>query len=761
MSTIPIPRRPLRRLAASLMLVFASGLVLGCLEHDETNRIVAQPTVEVEGAENMADYAGGFAQGAELAKEQELDVESRLVRAPDDTPAEPERKARARMPGSQPQPAPPAPSKSLSELEYQTAQSRNQRANEAFDYLGPQAFEAQPGKDVPDPAARHSQLHANLAGAGERLDEAVSLRDADALRKREESAARGLVSQNELRALGYAGGRQDGWDLKQLAASEPPAFSAAQAFERMRRSLEGVPFQSASGYWANTYVPGDPVMRWLEARLGERDLELLQAWSPQPLLLEAGSRQPPQPFDAPDNAALSVFMQADRRGLEGEGRMLVQVGLQGAHRRSGLRPAMSVGVVLDLRGSVSTEHIASMRALMDGFLTARDVGDRFSLTVAGRPGATLVNADDFRHGPITVAMSQILEPGAPGLPKRETLSLEEAVGQTTAELQRGDDPSAPLGSSMLLLVTNQPFGSSTQTLVSLAHQSAVAGVPVSVVGIGEGVSLAEIERVALAGQGNRRLMHSAADAESLVARELSALARVIARAVRLRIRLAPGVKLVEVVGAERLDAAGAQNVRNAEKSIDRRLSRNLGIESDRGEDEAGIQIVIPTFQSSDSHAVLLDVVASGPGPIADVTVRYKDLVYLRNNVARTNLTLGHTASAPGPLERNVVKNFLAIRLADTLKQAGRMLLAGSDPQAIAQVREFQGLLASLQREVPGFQHDADLGNDAHMLGEYLALLETGAVQQAEPRQYLADSLQLSGYFKTIPRSTSDAWSRRR
>jgi hypothetical protein len=314
---------------------------------------------------------------------------------------------------------------------------------------------------------------------------------------------------------------------------------------------------------------------------------------------------------------------------------------------------------------------------------------------------------------------------------------------------------------MLLLVTSQPFGRHTDALASTAHRSAVAGVPVSVVGIGDAVHLAEIERVTLAGQGNRRLMHTAAEAERLVERELSALARVIARAVRLRIRLAPGVKLVEVVGGERLDAAGAQQVRQAEKSIDRRLARNLGIESDRGEDEEGIQIVIPTFQSSDAHAVLLDVVASGPGPIADVTVRYKDLVYLRNSVARANLSLGRSADAPGPLERNVVKNYLAIRLASTLKNAGRALLSGGDDRAIAQVREFRALLESLQREVPGFQNDADLATDSGMLGEYLALLETGVLQQEEPRQYLADSLQLSGYFKTVPRSAAEPWDRRR
>ena len=45
---------------------------------------------------------------------------------------------------------------------------------------------------------------------------------------------------------------------------------------------------------------------------------------------------------------------------------------------------------------------------------------------------------------------------------------------------------------------------------------------------------------------------------------------------------------------------------------------------------------------------------SASEPIADVTVRYKDLVYLRNSVARANLTLGRDTDPPGPLERNVV-----------------------------------------------------------------------------------------------------------
>jgi hypothetical protein len=94
-----------------------------------------------------------------------------------------------------------------------------------------------------------------------------------------------------------------------------------------------------------------------------------------------------------------------------------------------------------------------------------------------------------------------------------------------------------------------------------------------------------------------------------------------------------------------------------------------------------------------------------------------------------------------------------MRLASALKRAGRSLLEGGDAEAIAVVRDFRALLESLSNELPGFRNDAELATDSAMLGEYLALLETGVLDRDEPRRYLADSLQLSGYFKTVPRST--------
>ncbi len=734
--------KPSAAISTALAVGLAGWLVAACAWQDEAQR-APQPTVEPEpaSADVAEDHAGQAAAQSQERKGAPLRALATLEGADSGAGKDFARSQSARK----------LDARALSELEAKTSQSLTQRANETLDYLGTARFDDARARDEPHalvaPGKKAEGLPAAPPESGGRFDERNFFYKSLPARvdTEEDEELRGL---RESRALDPRAALGDG-------------ASPLDEFERERRNLEGLTFQSPSGYWANTYVPGDPVMRWLESRLEKRDRSALQAFAAQPLLLEAGSRQTPQPFDAPSSAALSVFLQTDRRGLEGEGRLLLQVGLRGADRHSGTRPSMQVGIVFDLRGGVTPEVAQAMRGLMDGFMAARDVGDRFSLTVAGRPGGTLIEPEAFRHGPISLAMATLLEPAAARRPGDPLFDLEEAVRQTAERLRRVGDPEAPLGSSLVLLVTAQPLGSHTRALAGLAHHSAVAGVPLSVVGVGEQVSLDELEQVALAGQGNLRLMEAAAEAAALVERELSALNRVIARALRLRIRLAPGVRLVEVVGSEQLDTAGAERVRAAERSIDRRLARNLGIEADRGEDEAGIQIVIPTFHSGDSHAVLLDVVAPGPGPVADVTVRYKDLVYLRNGVARANLTLGRSSDPPGPLERNVTKNLLAIRLSEMLKLAGRQLLAGGDDEAIAAVRRFQTLLAEIRRELPGFQNDLDLNGDLQMLREYVAVLEAGALQQDAPREYLADSLQLSGYFKTVPRTSPETGVSRR
>ena len=216
---------------------------------------------------------------------------------------------------------------------------------------------------------------------------------------------------------------------------------------------------------------------------------------------------------------------------------------------------------------------------------------------------------------------------------------------------------------------------------------------------------------------------------------------------RLRVRLAPGVKLVGLLGSRRLPEPLAQRVRDAEGAIDQRLARNLGILADRGEDEEGIQIVIPSFQAGDSHTILLDVVASGPGPLADVTLRYKDVVNLSNGVARANLTLGSGQSAAGAGELNVMKNLVAWEFARRARQAGRSLGQGDTQGAALQLASLRDLVLSLRQEVAAWQNDPDLAADAALLDSYLTVLARPAASVPAQRQFLADSLRFAAFRK--------------
>ncbi|HEX9646003.1 MAG TPA: hypothetical protein VGB88_00800 [Alphaproteobacteria bacterium] len=507
------------------------------------------------------------------------------------------------------------------------------------------------------------------------------------------------------------------------------------------RAQDELLVQPARGYWANTYIPGDPEMRLLAARLRDWNRAALG----RDTRLEQLVRPVGQPFDAPRDAAMAVYLDADAAAIAGPTRLRVQVGLKGVERQGGHRPAMTIGVVVDLRDAVDPGKGARIRALIAALDRARQPEDSFSLTVAGPAGGLLVPPEQFRHGPLQVAMARMFDPSQRSA--SSALDLAQALALAEEAVRQGDDPDAVLGSSLVLLVTDSALAGEAAALEPLVHRNAVDGVALSVVGLGGQGDLAPIERLVAAGQGNRRILDSAQAADGLVDRELHAASRSVARALRLRVRLAPGVELIDILGSRPLGEPQAQRVREAEQAIDRRLARNLGIEADRGRDEEGIQIVIPNFYAGDTHVILLDVLADRPGPIADVTLRYKDVVYLRNGVAGASLAIDDGEAAPGPLQANVAKNLVAWEFARDMREVGRMLAAGEVQAAVARIADLRGLIAGLRLEVPGWSGDPDLAADESLLDAYLAVLQSPAAGDAVQRDYLADSLHYAAFRK--------------
>ncbi len=524
-------------------------------------------------------------------------------------------------------------------------------------------------------------------------------------------------------------------------------LTIAQAFLQQVQTVDGLHFQPAEGYWANTYIPGDSNFRRLHTRLLTRNRHHLELLANQTLLLDDRSKQPIQPFDPPNREALAVYVNSNQSWIENRTRILFQIGLKGTERAHGIRSAMHVGIVLDIDQTMCAEDIAIIRSLLFAFEQAKDIGDQFCLTISKKPKDIFIPPDAFRYGPLFLSLQTMFERDNTS---NQNLDICSAIQTATKQIQQIDDSSNPLGNSAVILITNRAYGTLTDAIVKIAHQHAMMGTPLSVMGIGSAVNRQELDRIALSGQGNRRILETIIQAKQSVENELSAFSRIIARAIRIQIRFGSGVELVDIVGSYRLKAPEANRVKEMEQRIDQRLAKALGIQSDRGEDQDGIQIVIPNFYANDAHVILLDVVVSNPGHIADVSVKYKDLVHLTNQVNRVQLNLSNQPTSNGHLELNVFKNFLAYTLSQKMDEAGRYLSQNQTQQALLSIQYARDLLKGITIAMNGLSKDDDILYDIQMLNEYEMLLKIQGLP-TEDQNHVADSLILSSRLKKMPR----------
>jgi hypothetical protein len=536
-----------------------------------------------------------------------------------------------------------------------------------------------------------------------------------------------------------------------LAASPRIQLTEPLDFIAHYRHTENLSTRAATGYWANSYVPGDPEIRLLSARLAMWDRSWLQN-SPR---LEQDVTPVKQLFDPPSDNALALSLMADTRAIAAHGdagtptRLRLQVGIQGTEHRRGQRPAMNVGVVVDLPADAPDEVRIATRALLDALLQNKQTGDHFSLVLTsqkGKASGLIVESDDFRFGSLQLAKQLILgEKIDHRSQSGESLDLYTAMQVAGDMVQQSDDPGQPLGSSSVLLISAKTV-TDPDKLTALTHQRATEGITLSVVPLGLQSQSNQVEQLVLAGLGNRRYLESPAQARQLIEEELHSSSRAVARAVRLSIKLARGVQLIGVVGSQRLDTRDAQRVREIENSMDNRLATNRGIQADRGEDEDGIQIVIPGIYSGDSVTVLLDVLTDRPGAIADVTLRYKDLVFMQNSRLSSHLELPGGELDRGPGELSVLKNLLSIHFSEALENASEALGRQQNDFAVSILKAMRTTIEQARRDQPGWANDPDLIHDQQLLDRYIAAMTSPGA--GTHQSFLTDSLRYAAWAKS-------------
>lgn len=454
-------------------------------------------------------------------------------------------------------------------------------------------------------------------------------------------------------------------------------------------------------YFENTYLGGNAAyaerLRRLDAALGD---------APRPY---RRASLPGQPFDAPIDAGLSLTAALDRVAIERPQRVYLQVGLQGSKRFGWRRPPLDVVLVAEA-GLVGEPLVAAVTALM------RRLGaqDRFGVVLAEDTPRVLGPLASVRDQRTALGRQiEALDGGQTAGPR----ALAAAMREAGAALSRAADDQARIpGSGTVLVLTRSSDPTRISAATEAAHALTVQGAVTSVIELGQSGAWWP---VANAGHGNAHR----GDADRLgaiVDAELDSISRVIARLLRINIRLAPGVEAIRILGSRKLDEREVRQVKAREEATDRNLSKTMGVKADRGDDDDGIQTVIPYFYGGDAHVILVELWVTRPGPVAEVTLKYKDMVELDNATARAAVQLDRVPRPRGPIEKRVAANVRGFRLAEGLASAARLNNSGSVLNALEGLEELA------------------VGDDADVLVEFERL-----VRQRGADATVADALRMA------------------
>lgn len=499
-------------------------------------------------------------------------------------------------------------------------------------------------------------------------------------------------------------------------------------------------------YISSTYIGGTGAKDRLEKLISEGVLV-----DGKRVKLEAFSRNYAQAFPIPTNTALNVFANTERAKIVTQGeRTFLQIGVQAKKGEAPRRPPLNVALVIDISGSMLQENkLEHARTAALNFVKALHPNDILSIVAFDDNAHLLLPAQQVAN---KSKVRQILANLASGSGTNIYDGLKLGYREVGKNASRD-------GVSLVILLSDGEVTTGVNDPIAF-QKLAAANVDrdIQTTSIGMGIAFNEdlMLSVAREGKGNYHFLKDGTDAEKVFAKELDELTHVVARAVRLRIKLAEGVGLVRVLGAQTLDTAQTQQVKVEEKKIDRKVAEELGIGMNRQKqkDDPGIKLLIPNFYHGDNHIVMLEVQVppgNGKRKVADVFLKYKDLTTRANRETTTAANITYTPNRNemiASVNRSVKKNLLGFQTGEALAQASNLIAAGQIAEAVKKVDERMVVLGVAARE----WNDRDLDQDGRMLDRYKTVLaqlnRNPHLAQGDLGDYLKKSLTYAGYQMT-------------
>jgi len=461
-----------------------------------------------------------------------------------------------------------------------------------------------------------------------------------------------------------------------------------------------------NGRFATTYRPGGGHLSAFESAVAAGILPA----SEREVVSDIGARYA-SPLEVPKEGALSFGIDFERNKLAPSGGPVhVRLSLRSTLETATERPPLSVVVVMDVSGSMRGQLIQAARSAASDLVDKLQPGDDFSLVTFSTGAEVKIPMGKVgpRRDGLKKAIGDIVEGGGTNIGEGLRLGYEQA----------NDPKAAKDGVRVVLLMSDGRANEGLTQRPALAKLSLDAfqgGVQTSSFGMGTDYDGPLMSQIAQDGAGGYYYLRDASQIPAALSTELEKRLDPVATAVEVRLRLKPGVDLLNVYGSRRLSEAESTRVRQQEVAQDQQTQRRDGIKANRQEDvEGGMRFFMPAFARDDSHAILLKLrLPEGVGQkdIALVELKYKDRLTKKNVTTELPVKLEYAnsdAESAKSIDPSVARTVQGFAAGEALMKASALIGQNRHQQAIDLLGEREGLLhhAAFTLSEPLFVEDA-------------------------------------------------------
>lgn len=560
----------------------------------------------------------------------------------------------------------------------------------------------------------------------------------------EEPAAEEAAPERVAAPKGLAGGMSGGPPAstaprQPLTRGRPPADSSVLPGP----AQVAKPALDKDAYYSSTYLGG----RGQKDRLEKLIQEGVVVDGKQ-VKLAAFSRDYSQAFTLPTRTALNLSADLERtKVLRQGGTAYLQVGIQGIKKEAPKRAPLNVALVIDCSGSMADEHkLEFVKRAAARFVEGMSASDTVALVTYDDTAQVRAPAQPAKD---KARLKQIIGSLQPGNSTNIYEGLEAGYREVKKHLT-SDAINLVILLSDGLVTAGQQDPNAFRTLVTRRFDE---DIQTTTVGVGIDFDEELMMGIAQAGKGHYHFIKDGGSVEGIFKAELEELTHVIAKALKVRIVLDKDVKLTKIFGAAELTPEETKQVRAEEKKMDQKIYEELGIQKDRDKDEPGIKMVIPHFYLGDSHVIMLEIElppGKGKRHVADVFLKYKDLVFRANREPKASVAVEYVTRKPemiASIQRPVKKNLLGFQTGEALMKAAELIQRGDNAGAVRVIDEQMTLLGVAARE----WQDRDLDREGQLMAQYRDVIRSlGSRYAADSNlgRYLQKSLTYSGYRLT-------------